>query len=247
MHQRCEREGERRGWQLLLSRLGEDMTVPVICVDGPGGVGKGTLTLALAKRLGWHLLDSGAIYRALALYAVKQGVDLEDELALASLALMLPLIFREEEGVQIFLEEENVTEQIRREESGANASIIAKHPKVREALLARQRAFAKAPGLVADGRDMGTEIFPNALLKIFLTASSEIRAERRYKQLLQSGNCVKMEAVLSEVKERDARDRSRSASPLIPAEDAIIIDTTDLGVTEVFDRVWAEVQRKRAL
>ncbi len=214
----------------------------IITVDGPSGVGKGTLSLELAKKLRWHFLDSGAIYRALALYAQKKSVDLEAEEAVAVLAESLPLTFKVEgDQLEIYLEAEEVTRLIRAETTGNSASIVAKHPKVRENLLQRQQDFAIMPGLIADGRDMGTVVFPAAPLKLFLTASAKVRAERRHKQLLESGICVNIEQILSEVEARDERDRSRSASPLVPAEDALIIDTSDLGVNEVFEKAWDAV------
>lgn len=224
-------------------RRGAYMQQRVITVDGPSGVGKGTLSLTLAKKLGWHFLDSGAIYRALALYSEHKNVDLEDESAVAEIALMLPLTFTAvEDRLAILLEGQDVTAQIREEATGNKASIVAKFPQVRANLLERQRDFKMAPGLIADGRDMGTEVFPDADLKIFLTASAKVRAERRYKQLLESGLCVKMDQILTEVEARDARDRSRKASPLLPAEDAVIIDTSTLSISEVFETVWKEVE-----
>lgn len=217
----------------------------VITVDGPSGVGKGTLSLALAQQLGWHFLDSGAIYRALAVFAEKQNVSLEDEDQVAEFAKNLPLQFKVvDDKLEIYLGHEEVTAIVRAETTGNKASIVAKHPKVRENLLQRQRDFAILPGLIADGRDMGTVIFPSAPIKLFLTASATVRAERRYKQLLDSGICVNIEQILSEVEARDERDRSRSASPLIPADDAIIIDTSDLGVEAVFAQAWAAVAQK---
>ncbi len=220
----------------------------VITVDGPSGVGKGTLSMTLAKRLGWHFLDSGAIYRALALYSEQQGIDLEDEAKVADLALKLPLEFQAgAEDIVILLDGEDQSAKIRQEETGGKASVVAKFPQVRQNLLARQRAFARAPGLIADGRDMGTEIFPKAPLKIFLTASAKVRAERRYKQLLERGLCVKMDQILSEVEARDARDRSRKASPLVPAEDAVVIDTSELSIEEVFQTVWKWVESRELI
>lgn len=220
----------------------------VITVDGPSGVGKGTLSMTLAKRLGWHFLDSGAIYRALALYSEQQGIDLEDEEKVADLALKLPLEFQAgAEDIVILLDGEDQSAKIRQEETGGKASVVAKFPQVRQNLLARQRAFARAPGLIADGRDMGTEIFPKAPLKIFLTASAKVRAERRYKQLLERGLCVKMDQILSEVEARDARDRSRKASPLVPAEDAVVIDTSELSIEEVFQTVWKWVESRELI
>lgn len=214
----------------------------IITVDGPSGVGKGTLALELAKKLGWHFLDSGAIYRALAVYAQKQAVDLDDEPQVAKLAQRLPLTFKvSDQTLAIYLDDEEVTRLIRAETTGNAASIVAKHPEVRENLLQRQRDFAKMPGLIADGRDMGTMVFPLAPLKLFLTASAKVRAERRHKQLLESGICVNIEQILSEVEARDERDRTRSASPLVPAEDALIIDTSELDVQAVFEKAWSAI------
>lgn len=214
----------------------------IITVDGPSGVGKGTLSLELAKKLQWHFLDSGAIYRAVAVYALKKEIDLEDEMQVAALAKTLPLTFKVTSNqLAIYLADEEVTKLIRAETTGNAASIVAKHPLVRENLLQRQRDFAQMPGLIADGRDMGTVVFPEAPLKLFLTASAKVRAERRYKQLLDSGICVNIEQILSEVEARDERDRSRSASPLIPAEDALIIDTSELGVEDVLQKAWEAV------
>lgn len=214
----------------------------VITIDGPSGVGKGTLAKKLAEKLGWELLDSGAIYRALALFAEEKGLDLNDEEKVAALALTLPLEFKPgEKGVLIYLDGEDRTDAIRLETTGNKASIVAKLPKVRENLLQRQRDFSTAKGLIADGRDMGTVVFPRAPLKIFLTASAEERAKRRYKQLLENGICAKIEQILSEVKARDERDRSRKSSPLIPAEDAVIVDTSEFSADEVFEKVWANV------
>ena len=217
----------------------------VITIDGPSGVGKGTLSLQLAKKLGWHFLDSGAIYRAVALFAEKRGVDLEDEVLVASLAATLPLRFEVVgSALNIYLEEEDVTHKIREEKTGNKASIVAKHPQVRENLLQRQRDFAQAPGLIADGRDMGTVVFPSAKLKLFLTATAEERAKRRHKQLLESGICVNIEQILSEVEARDERDRTRSSAPLIAADDAIVIDTSKLGVDEVYASAWKVIKER---
>lgn len=214
----------------------------IITVDGPSGVGKGTLSLELAKKLQWHFLDSGAIYRAVAVYALKKEIDLEDEMQVAALVKILPLTFKVTSNqLAIYLADEEVTKLIRAETTGNAASIVAKHPLVRENLLQRQRDFAQMPGLIADGRDMGTVVFPEAPLKLFLTASAKVRAERRYKQLLDSGIYVNIEQILSEVEARDERDRSRSASPLIPAEDALIIDTSELGVEDVLQKAWEAV------
>jgi len=213
--------------------------VPVITVDGPSGVGKGTLSQQLARHLGWHFLDSGALYRLLGLAARRQGVELSDESSLESLALKLDVQFvpTEKGETTILLNNHEVTREIRTEQAGNDASRVAAVPAVRAALLQRQRDFRRLPGLVADGRDMGTTVFPDAPLKFFLTASAEVRAERRYKQLKEKGLDASLTTLLAEIAERDERDRTRSVSPLKPAEDAIIIDTSHLGIDEVFSVV----------
>lgn len=212
------------------------MSAPVITVDGPSGVGKGTLSQRLASHLGWHFLDSGALYRLLGLAARRQGFELSDEAALESLALNLDVKFvpAEHGDTTILLNNHDVTRDIRTEQAGNDASKVAAVPVVRAALLQRQRDFCQLPGLVADGRDMGTTVFPDAPLKFFLTASAEVRAERRYKQLKEKGLDASLTTLLAEIAERDERDRTRSVSPLKPAEDAILIDTSHLGIDEVF-------------
>lgn len=212
-------------------------TQNVITLDGPSGTGKGTLCHRLAHALGWHALDSGAIYRVLAYASEQQGIpDMAIE-ALVTCAKHLALRFECTETAerQVYWAEQNITTAIRAEACGQRASKIAAWPEVREALLVRQRAFAKAPGLVTDGRDMGTVVFPDAFLKIYLDASQEARAMRRYLQLKASGNCVSLARVSEELEQRDARDRERSIAPLKPAVDAVIVDTTDRSVDEVFD------------
>jgi len=212
--------------------------VPVIAVDGPGGSGKGTITTRLAEHLGWHFLDSGALYRLAALAVMKQQVSLDDEATLGEVAANLDIRFETHAGaVKALLDGEDVTDRLRLEDTGVMASRIAAIPGVRAALSERQRRFRQPPGLVADGRDMGTVIFPDAGLKIFLTASAEIRAERRYKQLKEKGESVNLTRLFKEIKARDSRDQSRSVAPLRPAEDAVIIDSTDLSIDEVFDKV----------
>jgi len=213
--------------------------VPVITVDGPSGVGKGTISQLLACRFGWHFLDSGALYRLTALAALRHGVAFDDEPVVAAIAAALDVSFQAGENgeVKISLENQDVTTDIRTEEAGHNASKVAALPMVREALLQRQRDFATAPGLVADGRDMGTTVFPQAELKIFLTASAEVRAERRYKQLKEKGFDANLMSLIEEIEQRDERDRSRSSSPLRPAEDAVSIDTS----SKTIDEVMAEV------
>lgn len=222
--------------------------IPVITVDGPSGVGKGTISQLLADRLGWHFLDSGALYRLVGLAARRRGLNLEepDAEALGALARRLRAEFQVRAGATplIFLDGEEVTDAIRTEEAGGDASRVAAILQVRQALLQRQRDYRQSPGLVADGRDMGTTVFPAAPVKVFLTASAEARAERRYKQLKEKGLDVNVTALLSEIVARDERDRSRSASPLRPADDAQVIDTSDLTIQEVFDRVMALVRTR---
>jgi cytidylate kinase len=213
--------------------------VPVIAVDGPSGSGKGTISQLLAARLGWHFLDSGAIYRALGLAARARGIALDAETDLAALAGQLELRF---EGERILLDRRDVSDEIRTETSGNAASKVAALPAVRAALLGWQRDQARAPGLVADGRDMGSVIFPHAVLKIFLTASAEERAQRRYKQLKEKGFDVSLSPLVEEIEERDRRDRSRSAAPLRPAADAVELDSTGLSIEEVFDQVLDQVR-----
>ena len=213
-------------------------SVPVIAVDGPGGSGKGTITTRLANHLGWHFLDSGALYRLTALAVMKRQLSLKDEAALGELAANLDIRFETNgEEVVTWLDGEDVSDQLRFEETGVMASKIAALPVVRSALTGRQRRFRQPPGLVADGRDMGTVIFPDAKLKIFLTASAEIRAQRRYKQLKDKGESVNLTRLFKEIKARDLRDQSRKVAPLRPAENAVIIDSTELSIDEVFNRI----------
>jgi cytidylate kinase len=208
--------------------------IPVITIDGPTASGKGTVAARVAERLGFHLLDSGALYRLTALSAMRAGVALDDEHAVAQLAQALPARFS---NGDIFLGEEEVGAAIRAEEVGNNASKIAALPAVRQALYALQLGFRKAPGLVADGRDMGTVIFPNAKLKVFLTASVEARAERRYKQLIGKGFSANIDDLLADLQARDDRDTHRTVAPLVPAEGAYILDTSDMTVDVAVEQV----------
>lgn len=217
-----------------------DHLFPVLTIDGPSGSGKGTLAQRMAKRLGWHYLDSGAIYRVLAQAALKHQVDLADETTLAKMAQQLDVVFAlSDDALSVVLEGEDVSTLIRSEQAGNAASKVASLPAVRAALLQRQRDFCQAPGLVTDGRDMGTVVFPKAEYKVFLTASAEIRAKRRYKQLKEKGIESNLSDLISEISERDERDSNRSVAPLKPAEDAILLDSTALGIDEVFERVRA--------
>jgi cytidylate kinase len=213
--------------------------VPVITIDGPSGTGKGTISHRLAKHLGWHFLDSGAIYRVLAYAALQHAIDFNDIDKLVHLAHHLNLQFQVDpsQSGAILLDGQDISATIRTETAGQNASKIAVIPEVREALLARQRAFAKLPGLVTDGRDMGTVVFPNANLKIYLDASVEERAKRRYLQLKETKNNASLAQVIDELVKRDARDTARTHAPLKPAKDAVLIDTTGLTVVQVFDNV----------
>ncbi len=216
--------------------------VPVIAIDGPGGSGKGTITTRLARHLGWHFLDSGALYRLTALAAIKKPADLYNEAELGEIAANLVIRFETTpDGVVSLLDEQDVSKRMRHEDIGAVASKIAAVPAVRAALASRQRQFRQFPGLVADGRDMGTIIFPDAKLKVFLTASAQIRAERRYKQLKDKGESVNLTRLFREIKARDLRDQTRSIAPLRPAEDAVTIDSTNLNIDEVFEKVLSLV------
>ncbi len=211
---------------------------PVIAIDGPSGSGKGTLASLVARRLGWHLLDSGALYRLLAFAAVRRGIDLADEKTLEVLAANLDVRFEGE--LRIVLDGEDVGSLIRNEQVGAGASRVATLPAVRQALLGRQRAFREPPGLVADGRDMGTVVFPTAPLKIYLTASAEERARRRYLQLKGKIEGVSLASLLDDIKARDRRDTQRAVAPLKPASDAIQLDSTDLSIEQALERILSE-------
>jgi len=216
-----------------------DKVVPVITLDGPSGTGKGTICHMLANHLDWNVLDSGAIYRVLAYAIRKKGINFENVSDMVELAHQLNVRFQSDPHLKItvILDNEDVYEQIRSEECGQDASKIAAIPEIRQALLARQRAFAKLPGLVTDGRDMGTVVFPNAILKIYLYASAEERAQRRYLQLKEKGIDVSLAQVVEELVRRDARDTARLHSPLVAAADAVPIDTTGLTIVQVFKNV----------
>ena len=208
--------------------------IPVIAIDGPAASGKGTVAARVAALLGFAYLDSGALYRLVALAARKLGIGSDDATRLAPVARDLDARFS---ATDLWLDGEQVTDAIREESISAAASQVAAHPQVRDALLERQRAFLQPPGLVAEGRDMGTVVFPRAALKIFLTASAQVRAERRYKQLMEKGLSANMQALLNEIRQRDARDSARTVAPLKPAADAVILDTTDLEIHQVVDRI----------
>jgi cytidylate kinase len=213
-------------------------SIPVITIDGPGGSGKGTVTLRLAAKLGWHLLDSGALYRLVAVAALQHQQCGDDEPALARLAAGLNAEFAvAEQELKVQLDGLDVSQRLRSEEVGVLASRLAALPSVRTALLERQRAFRRPPGLVADGRDMGTVIFPDATLKIYLTASVQERAHRRYKQLKEKGESVNLSRLFQEIEERDRRDQTRPVAPLRPALDSHIIDSSELSVDEVLGKI----------
>jgi cytidylate kinase len=217
------------------------MTVPVIAIDGPSASGKGTIAKRVAEALGFHYLESGALYRLVGLLALRQ--DLKDEAAIAQAAQAMDVVFQ---GDEILLEDEDVSAHIRHEAVGNRASEVARMPAVRQALLARQRAFREPPGLVADGRDMATVVFPDAALKIFLTASPEIRAERRYKQLIEKGISANLRALSRDLAERDRRDANRPVAPLVPAPDSLVLDSTALSIEAVASRIL-EICRERNL
>lgn len=211
---------------------------PILTLDGPSGSGKGTVSIKLASQLKWHLLPSGLIYRALAIAVKDNKLAITDEKDIALLALKLKLAFNFDElATIVLLNGKNITPFIYSEEVGTVASLISSYPLVRAALLERQRQFCSFPGLVAEGRDMGTIVFPEAAYKVYLTAQPEIRAERRYKQLKEEGKDVRLERILAETKARDARDENRSLAPLVKADDALSIDSTNIGVKEVVEQI----------
>ena len=225
------------------------MTAPstaVLTIDGPVSSGKGTVARLVANRLGWHLLDSGALYRVLGYHARNQGVALDDEAALVTMAQSLPVRFVEQQGdTAVILDGEDVSNIIRQESVGELASQVAVLQPVRDALLARQRAFAEAPGLVADGRDMGTVVFTSAPLKIYLTASAEERARRRFEQLKEKGFGATLATLVEDIRTRDDRDMNREVAPLCPADDAVVIDSTTLSVDDVVDRILDEAAARQ--
>jgi CMP/dCMP kinase len=219
------------------------VNAPVVAVDGPAASGKGTVAEGVARALGFHLLDSGSLYRVVARRALAEGADVDDGPRLARIAGALDVAFG---GGRILDGGRDVTAAIREEAVGAAASRVAVHPSVRAALLARQRAFRRPPGLVADGRDMGTVVFPDAVLKVFVTATSEERARRRYKQLIEKGISVTLDSLLRDIRERDARDAGREAAPLRPAADAVILDTTDMTIAAAIDAVLERYRARSA-
>ena len=225
------------------------MTIPILTIDGPSGAGKGTICQHVALAIDWHYLDSGAVYRSLAWVASETGTDPANELAIIALAADMQLVceVRENDTALIKVNGQVIDEELRTEETGEIASKIAKIPAVRQELLAMQQRAAQLPGLVADGRDMGTVVFPDALLKVFLTASAEVRAQRRYEQLQSKGFNVSIARLLEAIQSRDARDSSRSASPLKPADDAIVIDTSELSIEDVNSQVLDLIKHRLAL
>ena len=218
----------------------------VVTIDGPGGAGKGTVSQLLADKLGWNLLDSGALYRVLALAAQNNDVLLDDEAGLSRLAIKLDVSFQASKSrlPRVMLDDSDVTDRIRAEDVGNNASKVAAFNGVREALLQRQKAFQVAPGLVADGRDMGTVVFPAAPVKFYLTASADERAQRRYKQLKDKGIGANLADLLVDIQARDKRDMERTVAPLKPAEDAVVIDSSDMTIDEVLTNVLAEIDAR---
>ncbi|MDD4907064.1 MAG: (d)CMP kinase [Methylobacter tundripaludum] len=213
------------------------MTVPVLTIDGPSGAGKGTVSRAVAKRLGWNYLDSGSIYRSLAIAVLKQAVDLKDEAAIVNVAQTMALEFDCNDELVVRLDGEDITAQLGLESTGNTASIVAALPEVRHVLLQKQKDFKQSPGLVADGRDMGTVVFPEAENKVFLTASATERAKRRYKQLIEKGNDANLAQITNEIEERDRRDMERKTAPLAMANDALYIDSSDMTLESVIEEV----------
>lgn len=223
--------------------MNNDTSIPVIAIDGPSASGKGTVAQIVADKLGYHYLDSGALYRIVALVGRRQGIDWRDEHALADMALQLEIRF---DSGRIWLGSEDISEAVRTEEMSRGASEVAVHPAVRAALLNLQHSFRKAPGLVADGRDMATVVFPDAGTKIFLTATAEVRADRRYKQLMSKGNHANLSDILQDLQARDARDRQRSVAPLQQSSDAELLETSALSIEQAVESVLAHHQKSQA-
>ena len=221
----------------------------IITIDGPSGSGKGTISRLLADKLGFHYLDSGALYRVLSIAATRRKVDTENRAELSLIAQHMDVMFKTsaQGNFEVLLEGENVTSDLRMETTGARASKLAAYPEVRDALMKRQRLFARGDGLVADGRDMGTVVFPAADLKIYLTASIDERAKRRYKELIEKGEDVSLRAVEEQVRARDEKDTNREVSPLVAAEDAVELDTSNMSALEVLDTVLHIIDFKRLL
>jgi len=226
-----------------MSQVMDNKMIPVIAIDGPSASGKGTVAQRVARALGFHYLDSGALYRLVALKSLREAVNLDEQDRLAEIAASLNVVFENDE---VFLDNHRVTDEIRTEQCGVAASKLASYQCVRESLVARQRAFRQAPGLVADGRDMGSVIFPDAVLKVFLTADAEIRAQRRYKQLMEKGISANIQVLLEDIRVRDDRDSNRSVAPLQRGMDARLLDTTSLSILQAQNRVleWYEVSCK---
>ena len=213
------------------------MSIPVLTIDGPSGAGKGTVSRAIARKLGWHYLDSGSIYRSLAIAAITAGADLSDEAIVAKVAKAMVLEFECADELTVKLDGKDITGQLGLESTGNAASVVAALPEVRKVLLQKQKDFKKPPGLVADGRDMGTVVFPDAQNKVFLTASAEERAMRRYKQLKEKGIDANLLRITQEIEERDRRDQQRKAAPLMQADDAVFIDSSDMSIETVIEQI----------
>lgn len=218
------------------------MTIPVLTIDGPSGAGKGTISRAVAKQLNWHYLDSGAIYRSLAIAALTESVALTDVEAIVAVAQAMQLQFICAEQLQVHLNGTEITAQLASETTGNAASIIAAYPAVRAVLLQKQQQFKQTPGLVADGRDMGTVVFPDARYKVYLTASAKERAKRRYKQLIEKGISANLEQITQEIQARDTRDQQRAIAPLVAASDALIIDSSELSIEQVIEVVLSQIR-----
>jgi cytidylate kinase len=220
------------------------MKIPVLTIDGPSGAGKGTISRLVAKKLGWHYLDSGSIYRSLAIATIEAGIKPDNVEAIISVAEKMDLAFECTDELIVILNQKNITSLLGTETTGNVASIIAAIPQVRSVLLQKQKDFRKMPGLVADGRDMGTVVFPDAEIKVYLTASTAQRAQRRYKQLKEKGIDVNIEMITSEIEDRDARDKGRETAPLTRASNAILIDSSDMTIEEVISQVLRLVPQR---